>query len=335
MDSGFKINGNTIESQFECFPKDIAAEYGVTDSAFTSNQGKFKKRGVSLKEYIGMTIPTSAGTNIGSNNKTEAFKLNKQPIDVAIKGCRPIGIPIARIAPGTHYLNRVNGETWLSSLPDSASGIRLEYCPKYLHVELIGGGGGGGGTGVACASVGGGEGGYCYISIEVPENSHLQLIVGAKGKGSNGKGAGNAGGISEILNADGNRICAAFGGGGGGYNTEPGGSAGSAVGGIVNISGGQGGNKEMNGAGVPQSVVMLDKPEQTIWTRGGTKGGVSNGNNYGGAGGASVFSDGAPGNSRETPMPAVGYGNGGAGGGYSAKIVDGGDGGDGLINLYY
>lgn len=335
MATGFKVQNNDIDNLFECFPNDIAQTYGVTDSKFSDNQNKFKKGGRPLKEVIGRTIPTSAGAYIGGSNKTSAFKSGGQLIDVALKGCRPIGIPIARLAHGTHYVNRVNGETWLSSLPDSASGTKLEYNPRYLHVELLGGGGGGGGTGVACASAGGGGGGYCYISLSIPENSHLQMTVGAKGKGSSGRGAGSTGGTSKVLSADGTRICAAFGGGGGGYNTDPGGAAGEAVGGIVNISGGNGGNKENNGVGVIQTLVPLDKPEQTVWTRGGTNGGVSSGNNYGGGGGASAFSDGAAGNSRETPSPAVGYGCGGAGGGYSAKVVNGGDGADGLINLYY
>lgn len=332
---GYKIHGNDIEALFEGVPIDIAATYGVTDSNFTDNHNRFQKGGRPLKEAMGKTFPTSAGAYIGGSNKTSAFKAGGQPIDVALKGCRPIGIPIARLTPGTHYVNRVNGETWLSSLPDSATGTRLEYNPKYMHVELLGGGGGGGGTGLACASAGGGGGGYCYIPLAIPENSHLKFVVGAKGNGSVGRGAGSVGGTSEVFNADGMQICAAFGGGGGGYNTDPGGAAGEAVGGIVNISGGNGGNKENNGVGVIQTLVTLDKPEQTVWTRGGMNGGVSSGNNYGGGGGASAFSDGAAGNSRETPSPAVGYGGGGAGGGYFAKVVNGGDGADGLINLYY
>lgn len=335
MNTGYKIKNNDIETLFESFPINIAATYGVTDSKFTDNQSRFKKNGQTLKEAVGKTYPTSAGAFIGESNQTSAYKAEGQPIDVALKGCRPIGIPIARLTPGTHYVNRVNGETWLSSLSDSATGTKLEYNPKYIHIELLGGGGGGGGTGIACASAGGGGGGYCYTPLAIPENSHLKFVVGAKGNGSSGRGAGAAGGTSEILRADGSRICAAFGGGGGGYNTDPGGSAGEAVGGFVNTSGGNGGNKENNGTGVIQTSIILDKPEQTAWTRGEKYGGLSSGNNYGGGGGASAFSNGADGDSRETPSPAAGYGCGGAGGGYSAKVVNGGDGADGFVNLYY
>lgn len=334
MDTGYKIHGKNIDSLFECFPNDIAETYGVTDSMFNA-QNKFKKGGLPLKEATGKIFPTSAGEHTGGNNKTYEFKSAGQAIDVALKGCRPIGIPIARLTPGTHYVNRLNGETWLSSLPDSATGTKLEYQPKYIHAEILGGGGGGGGTGYACASAGGGGGGYCYLPLAIPENSHIKFIVGAKGAGSVGRGAGSSGGTSEVFSADGTRICAAFGGGGGGYNTDPGGAGGGTIGGVVNFGGGSGGNKENSGTGVSQTPVTLDKPELTVWIRGGTNGGVSNGNNYGGGGGASAFSDGAAGNSRETPSPAVGYGSGGAGGGYSAKIVNGSDGSDGLINLYY
>lgn len=335
MNTGFKINSNDINTLFESFHNEIAGVYGVTGSKFTDVHNRFKKGESPIKDALGITIPTSSGTNIGGSNKTYVIKVAGQLIDVALPGCRPIGIPIARLTPGTHYLNRLNGETWLSSSPNSATGVKLEYNPKYMHMELLGGGGGGAGTGTACASAGGGGGGYCYISIALSENSYIQLIVGAKGKGGNGRSAGNSGGASKILRTDGTEICAAFGGGGGGYNTDPGGIGGVAVGGVVNINGGRGGNKENHGVGVSLTYVSLDKPEQTVWTRGDTNGGVSSGNNYGGGGGASVFSNGAPGSSRSTPEPAVGYGNGGAGGGYSARVINGGDGADGLINLYY
>lgn len=216
MDTGYNIQDKDIGTLFESFPNDIAQTYGVADSMFTDNQSRFKKGGRPMKEAMGKTIPTSAGAYIGGSDQTSAFKVEGQPIDVALKGCRPIGIPIARLTPGTHYVNRVNGETWLSSLPDSATGTKLEYNPKYLHIEFLGGGGGGGGTGIACASAGGGGGGYCYTALAIPENSHLMFIVGAKGNGSVGRGSGSEGGTSKALSADGTELCSAYGGGGGG-----------------------------------------------------------------------------------------------------------------------
>ena len=335
MDTGFKILNKDLEALYESFPNEIAVTYGVTDSKFTDNGNKFKKEGRPIKEVIEKTIPTSAGANTGGSYKISAYKTEGQPIDVALKGCRPIGIPIARLTPGTHYINRLDSETWLSSLPNSATGIKLEYNPKYLHVELLGGGGGGGGSATFYASAGGGSGGYCYKTISIPENSYLQFVVGEKGFGGNAREKGANGGTSKILNADGFEICSAAGGNGGDINNSDGGWFGSATGGLVNISGAQGGAKENNGSGLSQLTVTLDKPEQTIWIRGGTNGGISNGNNFGGGGGASVFSNGAAGNTNTTPE-AAGYGAGGAGAGFKAATASkGGDGGEGLINLYY
>lgn len=335
MKSGYKINNVDIDEIFESFPLDIAATYGVTDSKFSDNSGRFKKNGQPLKIAKDKTFPTSADDFLGGANALDKIKVMGHPIDIALKGCRPIGIPVARVTPGTHYVNRINGLTWLSSLPNSATGTQLEYNPKFLHAEVLGGGGGGAGSASLYASAGGGGGGYCYATLSLPENSYIQLIVGAKGYGGNARENGSSGGVSKILRSDGSEICSASGGNGGAINNGDGGWYGSATGGIVNINGGQGGSKEHNGQSVAETSVVLSKPEQTVWNRGGTSGGISNGNNFGGGGGASAFANGAAANSNTTPA-AAGYGAGGAGAGFKAVTASaGGDGGDGLINLYY
>lgn len=335
MSTGYKINGIDIDELFESFPKEFVALYGVNSSRFTDQQALFKINGLPISEATGKIFPTSAGNSIGGLNYTSAYKINGAPIDVALKGCRPIGIHLADLTPGVYFLNRINGQTWVSSVKNSASGNRLQYDPKYMHIEVVGGGGGGGGSAALYASAGGGGGGYCYASIAIPENSFLQFVVGNGGQGGDARNAGANGGESKILASDGTVICQASGGTGGGVNNESGGQGGSAFGGKINISGGLGGSKEHGGGNVSQFNVILDKPEGTIWSRGGFAGGSSRGNNYGGGGGASAFSQGVDANTETTPAGGS-YGAGGAGAGFKAATSSrGGNGGDGLIKLYY
>lgn len=173
MTTNYKINNVDIDSIYETFDTSVAQQYGVTDSKFTDSTAKFKKNGQPLKTAIGKTFPTSAGTHLGGSNTCTQYKVNGQPIDVALKGCRPIGIPLATLSVGTHYINRVNGETWLSTSANSATGTRLDYNPKFIFVELQGGGGGG-----ASAFANGSNG----DSLEKPSSPGIQ--------GSGGAGAG-------------------------------------------------------------------------------------------------------------------------------------------------
>lgn len=333
MGTGYKINGIEIQESFESFPVEIVENYEVQKSNFSN--GKFRKSGNGLAEYVGVVFPTSAGSHIGGFNEIQSYKTNGMPVDVALKGCRPIGIHLMDLDPGTYYLNRVNKQTWISSVPNSATGTRLQYDPKALHIELLGGGGGGAGSATLYASAGGGAGAYCYIPVELQDNSYLMLVVGSAGRGGDAREAGAAGGESRIVTADSILVCRAGGGQGGGINNESGGQGGYASGGRININGGQGGNKENSGSSVPQFNVILDKPEVTIWSRGGFSGGPSQGNNYGGGGGASAYAAGAAGDSQTTPNSAI-LGAGGAGAGFKAAAASrGGDGGAGLIRLYY
>lgn len=334
MSTGYQIKNVDIDEIYESFSINIANKYGVTECKLTSNN-KIRKNNNGLKDSIGKIFVTSSGTNIGGNNSLGAIKVGGNPVNIALQGCRPIGIPIAQLSPGIHYLNRIDNTTWLSSKPNSATGIKLEYNPKYIHAEVLGAGGGGGGSSAVYASSGGGGGGYCYIALSIPDNSFLQLIVGTKGNGGNPKERGNDGKASMILNANGSEICYAGGGYGGDINNASGGYFGESRGGLINLNGAHGGAKEISGESISESIIRLDKPETTTWLRGNTHGGKSLGNNYGGGGGASVFSNGANADSNTTPLSA-GFGAGGAGAGFKAITSSkGGDGGDGLINLYY
>lgn len=332
----FQIKNTDIFSKFESFTLSEQSSYGVTDSKFTDGSGRFKKGNVDLKAATNSTIPTSAGTYIGGSNSTSSYTVNGQAIDVALKGCRPIGIPLSEIGPGTYYLNRINNQTWLSSSPNSASGTQLSHNPKFVFLELQAGGGGGAGSGLTGCSGGGGAGGYCFVAVEIPDGSYLRVVVGAGGAPGGDDANGSAGGATTLYDASGSVIAQANGGNGGNRRSDNTAAGGAASGGSVNVSGGYGGGKEDAGGAVSAFTVTLPKPEQTQWTRGGFSGGSSNGNNYGGAGGASVFAAGANGDSRTTPSAAGTLGSGGAGAGYQAFQQNAGTaGGDGVAKIYY
>ena len=336
MATNYKINGTDIEDIFESFTTAEQSEGGVTDSKFSDGSGRFKQNGVDLKTALGKTFPTSAGSYIGGANSTTDYTAEGAAIDVALKGCRPIGILRATLGVGTWYINRVNGQTWVSSSPNSASGTRIDHDPKFIFLELQGGGGGGAGSGLVGCSGGGGAGGYCFVAVEIPDGSYLRVVVGAGGEAGGEDENGAVGGATTLYDASGGVIAQANGGNGGNRRSDDTASGGTASGGLVNITGGYGGGKEDAGGAVSAFTVTLPKPEQTQWTRGGFSGGSSNGNNYGGGGGASVFAAGANGDSRTTPSAAGKLGSGGAGAGYQTFQQHAGTaGGDGFARAYY
>ena len=334
--TNYKINGTDIEDIFESFTTAEQSEGGVTDSKFSDGSGRFKQNGADLKTALGKTFPTSAGTYLGGANSTTDYTAAGAAIDVALKGCRPIGILRSTLGVGTWYINRVNGQTWVSSSPNSASGTRIDHDPKFIFLELQGGGGGGAGSGLTGCSGGGGAGGYCFVAVEIPDGSYLRVVVGAGGAAGGDDANGSAGGATTLYDASGSIIAQANGGNGGIRRSDDTASGGTASGGSVNVSGGYGGGKEDAGGAVSAFTVTLPKPEQTQWARGGFSGGSSNGNNYGGGGGASVFAAGANGDSRTTPSAAGTLGSGGAGAGFQSFQQHAGTrGGDGFARAYY
>lgn len=336
MATNYKVNGTDIEDIFESFTTAEQSEGGVTESKFSDGSGRFKQNGADLKTALGKTFPTSAGSYIGGANSTTDYTAAGAVIDVALKGCRPIGILRATLGVGTWYINRVNGQTWVSSSPNSASGTRIDHDPKFIFLELQGGGGGGAGSGLTGCSGGGGAGGYCFIAVEIPDGSYLRVVVGAGGAAGGDDANGSAGGATTLYDASGSVIAQANGGNGGNRRSDNTAAGGTASGGSVNVSGGYGGGKEDAGGAVSAFTVTLPKPEQTQWTRGGFSGGSSNGSNYGGGGGASVFAAGANGDSRTTPSAAGTLGSGGAGAGFQSFQQNAGTaGGDGFARAYY
>ena len=335
MATNYKINGTDIEDIFESFTTAEQSEGGVTDSKFSDGTGRFKQNGVDLKTALGKTFPTSAGSYIGGANSTTDYTAAGAAIDVALKGCRPIGILRSTLGVGTWYINRVNGQTWVSSQPNSASGTRLDHDPKFIFLELQGGGGGGAGGSALYASSGGAGGGYCFKAVALPENSYIRVEVGAGGNGgaAGTDNNGGTGGNTICYDAAGGFIARAYGGFGGAHNNDYTVEGGTALDGDVNVSGGNGGTKENAGSGVGAFTVTLPKPEQTQWTRGGFSGGSSPGNNHGGGGGASAFAAGGNGD-RDNPTAGT-LGSGGGGGGYRLAGTAGASGGDGFVRIFY
>lgn len=336
MSTGYMISGEDIENIFESFSVEEQNTYQVTSSVF-GESSDYMTGGISVKSALGKVFPTSAGSYIGGVNTSAAFSVGGVPVDIALKGCRPIGIPLMEIDTATTvYVNRINGQTWVSDTPSSAQGTRLAHDPKVLLVELQGGGGGGAGSSLTGCSAGGGAGGYSFKALELQDNDFIKIVIGNGGAAGGQDSSGGSGEPSLIYNSVGQIIVTCSGGSGGQARSENAADGGSASGGDINITGGSGGGKESAGGGIAQFTVVLPKPENTSWIKNGVSGGNSGGNNYGGGGGASVFAKGADGDSRETPSASGSKGSGGAGAGYQAfKQSAGTAGGCGVCKLYY
>lgn len=346
---GYRINGVDISQIFEqrngsddgmAFGSELRKSHSLFTSAdyFRRNEKDLRYTITGSANYpeYGI-IPKSAGQEyLGGANTTSAFRVNGAPIDVALKGCRPCDDNIiGSDSPGTVYINRINGQTWFSEQPNSASGYRLDHDPRYVFVELQGGGGGGAGGSALYASSGGAGGGYCFKAVALPENSYIRVEIGAGGNGG-AAGTGNNGGTGGntiCYDSAGGFIARAYGGYGGAHNNDYTVEGGTALDGDVNVSGGNGGTKESAGASVAQFTVTFSTPEQQTKTRGGYSGGTSPGNNHGGGGGASAFANGGNGD-RDNPT-AGRLGSGGGGGGYRLAGTAGASGGDGFVRIYY
>lgn len=335
INTGYRVNSIDIADLLESFTTEEQSEGGVTDSVLSDTNEKFRKNGSGIKSALNITFPTSAGQYIGYQGYFDAFRVGRTLTDVALKGRRPIGVLRATLGVGTWYVNRINGQTWVSSSPNSASGTRLDHDPWHIFIELQAGGGGGAGGSALYASSGGGGGAYCFKAITIPDNSYIRVEVGAGGNGG-AAGTGNngeTGGNTICYDSAGEFIARAYGGYGGAHNNDYTVEGGQAIGGDVNVSGGNGGTKENAGSGVSAFTVTLPKPEQTQWTRGGFSGGSSPGNNHGGGGGASAFANGGNG---DRDNPAAGrLGSGGGGGGYRLEGTAGAAGGAGEFRVYY
>lgn len=272
-------------------------------------------------------------------------------------GCRPRMRSRATARAGTWYINRfVDGQVWLSSKMNSATGTCISYAStstlfprgvRYLYALVIGGGGGGGCAGTMTSAGGGGGGGSICALIKLPETGYVIVSIGAGGSGGSGSGSndGSSGEISTLTN--GSFVLKAFGGVGGSSGTNgsisvSGGNAthypASPTEGILVSSlgahGGTGRARRTVGDSCKYSFAELS-PEATAisWSKSGGYSQDSAGR--GGGGGASCMGNGGDGGNAG-PGSAGGIGAGGGGGGNQVfNYHSGGKGGDGMVEIFY
>lgn len=360
MESGYKNRGQDIGNLLEFFTIDEQNTYTVVDSRFTNGNGKYKKGGVDLKTAIGGTFPTSAGADYpGGYNLLPPYKTNGAPIDVALKGCRPIGIPLKDVGAGSYVIYRSGDKTYFVSGNQPSGGEELAHNPQYVFFELQGPGGGGGGTQNLYSGSGGASGAYMFGCLKI--SSPVYITVGQGGRGGTGvalgKGEDGQTGTASIIQMQYEGITytltAGSGTGGeGGNNGNNGGTAGvcSFTPQLIDnveqykiigqYPGSPGSSRrtpasEQNGKEAIYNHWL--KPEGGSFTRPGGNGGYSNDTaGYGGGGGASVFGDGGGGGYQHDGYLSEAYGAGGGGGGnYVGRKYDGGAGTDGRFILYY
>lgn len=364
MPINYKINGQDIENVLEIFQD--SENVSLTESNFTNYSG-IKKGSVVLGNAINGLIPTSAGSGWLGGSNTCNYKVNGTPIDCALKGKRPSGkillATINGIVGNTNvvkYLNRVNGQTWLSDSPNSATGTRLSHDPKCVFI-LMSGGGGSGSTipSGAYRRRGGGSGaGAVYYPAEIPENGYLQISVGFGGQAKAIKSAppGNEGGDTTLTSSTQGLLATAGHGHGGGnpnYYVEPSGASqidrSGILGGIATIhvstnftdsnatsvqGGYSGGGSNGHGASqeIPEYTLNHCNPERIEFKLGGYP---STGNKdlCGGFGGNSWFGQGGNAVYSKQGNDAMGPGAGGASTGDNDYAA--GNGGPGICYIYY
>lgn len=360
MNSGYKIGGRELSDVVEFFTTDEQNTHTVIDSRLTNGQNLYKKGGADLKLALNGTFPTSAGADYpGGYNLLPPYKTNGAPIDVALKGCRPIGIPLKDVGAGSYVIYRSGDKTYFVSGNQPTGGEELAHSPQYVFFELQGPGGGGGGTQNLYSGSGGASGAYMFGCLKI--SSPVYITVGQGGRGGNGvtvgKGEdGQTGTASTIQTQYGGvtyTLTAGSGTGGeGGNNGNKGGTAGTCsftpqliddveqykI--IGQYPGSPGSSRrtpasEQNGKEAVYNHWL--KPEGGSFTRPGGSGGSSKDEaGYGGGGGASVFGDGANGAHQKDGITPTAYGAGGSGGGnYVGRKYDGGAGADGRFILYY
>ena len=115
MESSYKIWGQDVGNLLEFFTSDEQNTYTVADSQFTNGDEAYKKGGVDLKTAFGGTFPTSAGADYpGGYNLMPSYKTNGVSMDVALKGCRPIGVPLKDVGAGSYVIYRSDNKTYFT-----------------------------------------------------------------------------------------------------------------------------------------------------------------------------------------------------------------------------
>jgi hypothetical protein len=233
-----------------------------------------------------------------------------------------------------------NGYNYIEFYPTSSIGTAtFTFSSNVTLNYLLVGGGGGGGLGCSEGSIGGGGGGGGGSSINGSTSGTIfNISVGNYGIGSSNNNPGGNGYTSSIgASPSNNNIAIAYGGGGGGSQLQSfeGGGIWNPVpdpsgNGSINIST-KGGNNEANGS----TGYIINTPFNKSYSISGSGAGGSNGY-YGGGGGNNSTAGLVKGNTTYYGGVGSGYGTGGGGGSLEGNVAyPGGNGGQGLIVLYW
>ncbi len=241
-----------------------------------------------------------------------------------------------------------NGYNYIEFYPTSdyypgTSTITFSQNITFNYLLVGGGGGGGGGTYVSGVGDAGGGGGSGSALNGSSTESSFNISVGYLGVGGYGANEGLNGGNSSIgTNTSGTNIAVSYGGGGGGSYNDGTGVGGGVWNPVSDPSGNgtkylalNGGNAyntrgEVVSSGLNGYTINLPFKTYNISGSGGggslNNSGVGGTNNIGGAGPGTGTGNGTIGN---------GYGTGGGGGQYTTGSLAGGNGGPGLIVIYW
>lgn len=336
----------------ETFPLSDIENIAVTSSKYTDpNIKAYSVQNQNLKDFYKFIIPTSAGeTHIGGANASSEYKIKGEPVDVALVGCRPIGILLKELAtPGNYIVYRKNNQTFITteSTPTGGELLNLTYQPKYLFFEFVGGGGGGGGSDWFDGGQGGGGAAYIFNACSCENPIYLTVGAGGAGGGGGDEGHGQTGSAS-ILKTTYDGIDYTFTATGGDWGKAATSSTGLDVSPTVTpenpwtdkvrllatAKGAHGGGKNESGGSVDTFTCVFDTPEQTSFNRGAAGGTCEKSKDCGGGGGACAFTAGAYAPYRSTVAGTRGAGASGAGH-QAAKDHSGARGGDGVLYIYY
>jgi hypothetical protein len=253
-----------------------------------------------------------------------------------------IGNPTIYTTNNYYYLTFINN-----------GNISVNYGVNNFNVIAVGGGGGGGGSYAAgapnsAAGAGGGGGGVGLLSSFVPFlNMPYIITVGSGGGGGNGKNSGSKGGDSSFKYNSINYLTAEGGYGGQGHNYGTTGGAGGDASSIISITsynGGGGGdcypNISQDGTAWSGSPIILPDSTSYSFSGGGgggaqfispiyKTGGYAGLNGNGGAKG--------PNNIDINGQSAISNGSGGGGSGDPdvQQNFNGGNGGSGIVIIYF
>lgn len=355
--SNYRIRGNDIENVLEIFK--TSEGVSLTHSSF--DDSRMKKTGSQLDGYLDGYIPTSAGSSYLGGSNLVNYKTAGNKVDCALRGYRPSGALLLATVNGVvgssnvvKYVNRIDGQTWFSDSPNSATGTRLNHDPKCLHIFLTGGGGSG--STIPSTSYerrgGGSAGASVYYPAQIPENGYLEITVGYGGQAKSVKSEppGNGGGASYLRSSAQGLLATANGGYGGGDESHCidgdhgkgcyggtyaiGVQTSFAAGNAGGFNGGYGGGAETDQGtreAIAQTNVALCVPEGASKTVGGFPA-TSPVNNAGGFGGNSIWAAGGVCAAR-SPGGAGSLGSGGASCGRYSETA--GNGGPGVCYIYY